>query len=281
MSLVNRIKELCSKKGMTLIGLEREIGLGRGTIRNWDKNYPSIDKIYKVADYFIVPADYLVNGKSTIYCQECGYKYILPIDLKDHEERHRKVLQAKERFGFFYTYNEREEIKSRRDEILGNPKYTTEEQVKFAEDDMAQYHSRSVETNNYDINHPSFAEYASMLLNQDDWKEALPANIYNILIKKYGKSSGLPNRETDYDNTKHKNTNKHLSSYAILSRKDQNDIAIRLEQLKSDLANQETLMLSGEILDNETRELLKSALEHAVTVSKLKAKNKFNPKKNK
>lgn len=40
-------------------------------------------------------------------------------------------------------------------------------------------------------------------------------------------------------------------------------------------------MLSGEVLDDETRELLKSALEHAVKVSKLKAKKKFDPTKNK
>lgn len=64
-----------------------------------------------------------------------------------------------------------------------------------------------------------------------------------------------------------------------LSPKDEKDIAKRLAALENDLASQETLMLSGEILDEETRELLKSALEHAVKVSKLRAKKKFSPKK--
>lgn len=62
MSLVGRIQDLCSSKNTTLIGLEREIGLGRGTIRNWDKNSPSVDKIQKVAEYFGVSTDYLLYG---------------------------------------------------------------------------------------------------------------------------------------------------------------------------------------------------------------------------
>jgi hypothetical protein len=62
MSLVEKIKDLCEAKDTTLIGLEREIGLGRGTIRNWDKNSPSIDKLQKVAEYFNISADYLLYG---------------------------------------------------------------------------------------------------------------------------------------------------------------------------------------------------------------------------
>lgn len=61
-SMVERIQDLCSSKDTTLIGLEREIGLGRGTIRNWDKNSPSVDKVQKVADYFNVSTDYLLYG---------------------------------------------------------------------------------------------------------------------------------------------------------------------------------------------------------------------------
>lgn len=62
MSLVERIQDLCSRKDTTLIGLEREIGLGRGTIRNWDKSSPSIDKLQKVASYFEISIDELVLG---------------------------------------------------------------------------------------------------------------------------------------------------------------------------------------------------------------------------
>lgn len=61
MLLVERIKELCNEKGITFIGLEREIGLSRGSIRRWVTNLPSIDKLQKVADYFRVSTDYLLG----------------------------------------------------------------------------------------------------------------------------------------------------------------------------------------------------------------------------
>lgn len=64
MSLVARIKELCCEYNTTLIGLEREIGLGRGTIRNWDINSPSADKVQKVANYFGVSVDSLLDTSS-------------------------------------------------------------------------------------------------------------------------------------------------------------------------------------------------------------------------
>lgn len=61
MSLVERIQTLCSSKSTTLIGLERQVGLGRGTIRKWDESSPSVDKLKKVADYFNVSTDYLLG----------------------------------------------------------------------------------------------------------------------------------------------------------------------------------------------------------------------------
>lgn len=66
MSLVKTIQDLCSSKNLTLIGLEREVGLGRGTIRNWDKNSPSIDKLQKVAEYFNVSIDSLISGEMNL-----------------------------------------------------------------------------------------------------------------------------------------------------------------------------------------------------------------------
>lgn len=67
-----------------------------------------------------------------------------------------------------------------------------------------------------------------------------------------------------------------------LNAKDKRDIAKKLEELENDLADYDaTLMLSGEIMDDETRELLKASLANVVVIAKLKAKEKFNPNKNK
>ena len=45
MSLVDRIKAAASEKGLTLAGIEKTLGFGNSTIRKWDKNSPSLDKV--------------------------------------------------------------------------------------------------------------------------------------------------------------------------------------------------------------------------------------------
>lgn len=62
MSLVENIKSEAIKKRTTIPKIEKELGFGKGSMYNWDKNSPSIDKIQKVADYFKVSVDYLFYG---------------------------------------------------------------------------------------------------------------------------------------------------------------------------------------------------------------------------
>jgi SOS-response transcriptional repressor LexA/DNA-binding XRE family transcriptional regulator len=66
MSIVKNIKSLCSDIGISIPKLETLLGLSRGSIYNWDKNSPSIDKLEKVAGYFKVPIDELV-GWGTLF----------------------------------------------------------------------------------------------------------------------------------------------------------------------------------------------------------------------
>lgn len=68
-------------------------------------------------------------------------------------------------------------------------------------------------------------------------------------------------------------------SATILNRKDENDIAKRLENTMTDLDTDEALMFSGEPLDDMTRELLKASLENSLRIAKINAKQKFTPKK--
>ena len=64
-----------------------------------------------------------------------------------------------------------------------------------------------------------------------------------------------------------------------LNKKDENDIAKRLENTLADLDADGALMFSGEPLDEETRELLKASLENSIRIAKINAKQKFTPKK--
>ena len=60
--LYQRIKQLCSRKGITIAKLESDLGFGNSSIKKWEKSSsPSIDKIVKVATYFDVSIDYLMG----------------------------------------------------------------------------------------------------------------------------------------------------------------------------------------------------------------------------
>lgn len=69
-------------------------------------------------------------------------------------------------------------------------------------------------------------------------------------------------------------------SIPILNKRDERDIAKRLEQTLDQLeSDQDGLMFSGEPLDDQTRELLKASLQNSITIAKINAKQKFTPKK--
>lgn len=64
-----------------------------------------------------------------------------------------------------------------------------------------------------------------------------------------------------------------------LNKKDEKDIAKKLDETLGQLESSDGLMFDGEVLDDETKELLKISLENALRTAKVTAKKKFTPKK--
>ena len=52
--LKDKIKALCTRKGISISKLEEDCGLGHATINKWDKSAPTLTSVKKVADYFEV-----------------------------------------------------------------------------------------------------------------------------------------------------------------------------------------------------------------------------------
>lgn len=61
--MVEKIRELCKKKGISISKLEKETGLGNGIIGKWEKfgREPKFVHIKAIADYFGVPVSYLTG----------------------------------------------------------------------------------------------------------------------------------------------------------------------------------------------------------------------------
>ena len=55
------VKELCKKKNISISRLEREAGLGNGTISAWRKYEPNLSTLTKVADALGVSVVTLIN----------------------------------------------------------------------------------------------------------------------------------------------------------------------------------------------------------------------------
>lgn len=89
----------------------------------------------------------------------------------------------------------------------------------------------------------------------------------------------VPRNGTSSDTSENNLVTDGNNSATMLNKRDENDIAKRLENTMADLDADEALMFSGEPLDEETRELLKASLENSIRIAKINAKQKFTPKK--
>ena len=61
MTTLERVKELCKSRGITVKRLEEKLEIPNNTIYQWKRITPSLDKIQKVADFFGVSIDYLLG----------------------------------------------------------------------------------------------------------------------------------------------------------------------------------------------------------------------------
>ena len=61
MSLYERIEELAKQQKISVFDLSLKLGMGRNAIYQWKKSVPNVEAVQKVADYFNVSVDYLLD----------------------------------------------------------------------------------------------------------------------------------------------------------------------------------------------------------------------------
>lgn len=66
MLMYQMIRKLCSDRKITMSELASQIGVSKSTISRWNNdNSPSLDTAKKIADYFDVSLDYLLERNTT------------------------------------------------------------------------------------------------------------------------------------------------------------------------------------------------------------------------
>lgn len=63
MDILERVKNLCYKQGLTVAELERKADLGNGSVRRWNTSIPAADKLQRAAITLGTSMDYLLTGK--------------------------------------------------------------------------------------------------------------------------------------------------------------------------------------------------------------------------
>ena len=63
--ILDNIRAMCAKRGISTFMLERELGFGDGTIMKWKTASPTVGKLKRVADYFGVTVDELLREDAT------------------------------------------------------------------------------------------------------------------------------------------------------------------------------------------------------------------------
>lgn len=63
--IAKRIKDLMKNEKLTQMQLARALGVGQSSVSDWinAKSEPSIENLWKLADFFDVSADYLIGRK--------------------------------------------------------------------------------------------------------------------------------------------------------------------------------------------------------------------------
>lgn len=59
--LYQKIKQLCRENKISVYRLEKELGLSEGSASKWDISIPRADTLLKVANYFGVSIEYLLE----------------------------------------------------------------------------------------------------------------------------------------------------------------------------------------------------------------------------
>lgn len=199
--IAQKMKNLRIASGLTQSQVADRLGLTYQAISNYERGKNSIetDFLFEMCD--IYGANPITILQSDLYtCPICGLSYASDYepDVKEHHQYHKIFCKALDYYGFFYSWDKMGIRKSKIYRVLYSEDSTFEEKCDAALDLLKVYFSRSLGHRSYRLDHPMFNDYVAMLLNQNQFRERFGEDIYNELVKQYGKKDGIPEGDTTY-----------------------------------------------------------------------------------
>ncbi len=65
MNIKENILKICKERGISVYKLEKSAGLSHGYVAKLDKSKPASDKLQKIADFFEIPMERLLNSEDS------------------------------------------------------------------------------------------------------------------------------------------------------------------------------------------------------------------------
>jgi len=125
MEIIDRVKQLCSEKGIALYTLESALGFGNGSIAK-TKNM-SADRLYAIAKYFHVSMEYIMTGNDDTKSQKEEKNELSEKELEIYKEKERvlkelnianqELLEIYQKIG---TYQTKKDVLEKRYKDLDN-----------------------------------------------------------------------------------------------------------------------------------------------------------------
>ena len=134
-----------------------------------------------------------MRGFCLTRCPVCGLMYAEDIasDRRLHNTRHKKCLDAINRYGFFWS--DYEEVKDNARSNIHNQQLNFQEKFEAVETILKSFFSRSLAGVDFSVRHPTFKDYAAMMLCDPTlWeRNGASQDVYRALCVKYGIKYGV------------------------------------------------------------------------------------------
>lgn len=156
------------------------------------RTIPSNALLSKISEKFSVPLEYLSSSNDVVCCPVCSFQYS-PLDEEDygeHEKFHNDFLNYVSN-NEFLSYADREILKTKSRNILGNNKSSLNEKIVAANDLLKCFFYRDLELTRFSKEFPSLDNYVFKNLKEGKFTNDLPHDVYINLLEQYNIETSL------------------------------------------------------------------------------------------
>lgn len=192
-----RIKKLRENAGLQQKELAIELNIPSNTLSQYEngRREPNNAMLKRLASYFKVTTDYLLERESWVQCPVCHkiYDPLNKYDAEAHDCFHEKFIAAEEKYGELMPYQEASELRNNSIKKYTSHSASLDERVNAYGDFLRCDYMIYLMDNGLELNLENFSTYCKKDIGLAETKEVcdkLDPGMYEALVSKYGSTPG-------------------------------------------------------------------------------------------